>query len=118
MLDDEQKPVTVTIHGPASKTYKDADAEAQRRQLNRVKQAGDATAARDADGQDELDFLVAITVGFSANLSYPTEDGKEWGSVSDMARALYSDGGLGFIRQQIVKEANSWDSFMQGSQSS
>lgn len=111
MLDDEGDPVGVTVHGPGSKVWQQADAERNRKRTARIeKNRGKIAAALDHAREDEIDFLCAITVSFDGWL-YPGE----FKTSGDMHRAAYSDDTIGFVRDHVHKEATDWSVFTQGS---
>ena len=111
MVGEDGKPLTVTICGPASQTWKQANAEVNRKRAKRVQEGGGKIAAALEDATpDQVEFLCRITVKFNGDIEHP--DAKNKG---DLARAIYSDESLGFIRDQVYAEANAWDAFMPGS---
>lgn len=112
LLDDNGLRLTVTICGPASKTWRQADAEKSRKQAVRAEKNPRkmATAIADHREADNLEFLVAITVSFNG-WSIPGE----FASTKDMFRAAYSDDGIGYIRDQLLSEGNDWSAFSQKS---
>ena len=111
LLDDEGSRLSVTLCGPGSKTWQQADAERSRRQALRAEKNPRkiASAISEHRRDDEIDFLVAITVSFNG-WSYPGE----YPSQRDMFKAAYSDDSIGFIRDQLSKEGNDWSAFSQG----
>jgi hypothetical protein len=111
LLDDEGTRLTVTLCGPGSKTWQQADAERSRRQASRAEKNPRKIASAIADHRrdDEIDFLVAITVSFNG-WTYPGE----YPSQRDMFKAAYSDDSIGYIRDQLSKEGNDWSAFAQG----
>lgn len=112
MFDDDGTRLTVTICGPGSKTWQQADAERNRRQASLVeknpKKWGSAFADKRRD--EEIEFLVAITVSFNG-WTYPHPDGGVWPTNRDMYRAAYADNSIGYIRDQLLKEGNDWEAF-------
>lgn len=110
MTDAEGNALTVTICGPASKTWQSANAEFARKRAKRVQDSGKLASAMDDAKADQIAFLCAITVKFSAAIEHP--DAKNKG---DLARAIYGDDALGFIRDQVFGESNSWEAFTKGS---
>lgn len=101
--------LTVTIHSPASKTWQAAQADKQRKAVERMQEAGGRTsAALDEAKRDQVEFLVAITVSF---------DGFGYGKTTgaEMFRAAYDDDALGYIRDQVFAGANDWEVFTGGS---
>lgn len=111
LLDDDGNRLSVTLWGPGSKTWQQADAERNRRQAVRAEKNPRKIASTIADHRrdDGIDFLVAITVSFNG-WSYPGE----YPSPRDMFKAAYSDDSIGFIRDQIDKEGNDWSAFAAG----
>lgn len=108
LLDDAGNRLAVTLCGPGSKTWQQADAERSRRQAARAEKNPRKIASAIADHrrEDEIDFLVSITVSFDG-WHYPGE----FASQKDMFRAAYSDDSIGFIRDQLSKEGNDWSAF-------
>jgi hypothetical protein len=106
--DDAGNRLSVTLCGPGSKTWQQADAERNRRQAARAEKNPRKFASLVADHRrdDEIDFLTAITVSFNG-WTYPGE----YPSPRDMFKAAYNDDGIGFIRDQLSKEGNDWASF-------
>jgi hypothetical protein len=114
LYDDEGKTLSVTVHGPGSKLWQQADAERNRRRTARIeKNRGKITAALDHAREDEIDFLTAITVSFNG-WEYPGE----FATPRDMFRAAYTDDTIGFIRDHVHKEGTDWTVFTKGSATS
>lgn len=107
--DDAGNRLSVTLCGPGSKTWQQADAERNRKQASRAEKNPRKFASMVADHRrdDEIDFLCAITVSFNG-WAYPGE----YASPRDMFKAAYSDDGIGFIRDQLSKEGNDWQAFL------
>lgn len=111
LMDDEGKQLSVTVHGPGSKVWQQADAERNRRRTVRVeKNRGKISAAVDYTGGDDVDFLVSVTVSFNG-WEYPGE----FSSQREMFKAAYADDTIGYIRDHVAKEAGSWEAFTNGS---
>lgn len=108
LLDDAGNRLSVTLCGPGSRIWQQADAERSRRQAIRAEKNPRKIASAIADHrkEDEIDFLVAITVSFNG-WTYPGE----YASQRDMFRAAYSDDSIGFIRDQLSREGNDWSAF-------
>jgi hypothetical protein len=103
------------MYGPGSKVWADAQAEMQRKRTERVRESeGNITAALEGGEADQNDFLATVTVSFDG-WEYPAPKGEKWPAAREMFIACYSDKGLGFIRDQLWSEVNSWGSFMPGS---
>ncbi len=114
MLDDEGHQLTVTIHGPGSKLWQQADAERSRRRAQRFEKNRKASAAFEEAREDQLDFLSAITVSFNG-WEYPHPEGKKWPTKRAEFLAAYSDDSIGYIRDHVNSEANNWSAFTKGS---
>jgi hypothetical protein len=114
LYDDEGNQLSVTVHGPGSKLWQQADAERNRKRTARIeKNRGKITAALDNAREDEIDFLTAVTVSFNG-WTYPGE----YALPRDMFRAAYTDDTIGFIRDHVHKEATDWTVFTKGSATS
>lgn len=112
LLDENQQPSFARVHSPASKVYEVANAARRRKVMKRVREAGGRFEASIEGSEDNIEFLVAITEEF-VNVNVPLPEG-ETGSKA-LARAILSNPGLGFIREQIEAAANDWSSFLDGS---
>lgn len=110
LVDSEGAKITVTLSGPGTKVWKQAEAERNRKRRTRAREENDIMAAMDDAEEDQIAFLASVTAKFSDNLSHP--DAKTKG---DLPKAIYSDDGLGFIRDQAWEEARSWTAFTKGS---
>lgn len=114
MYDEAGKELSVTVHGPGSKLWQQADAERNRRRTARIeKSRGKLAAALDNAREDEIDFLCSITVSFNG-WEYPGD----FQTPRDMHRAAYSDDTIGYIRDHVHKEATDWSVFTRGSATS
>lgn len=111
--DDDGNILSVTVFGPGSKRWQQADAERSRKRTQRLeKNRGKISAALDGGKDDELDFLVSVTVSFNG-WEYPRAEG-EWQTQAEMFRAAYADDSIGYIRDHVHKEANDWAAFTKG----
>lgn len=111
LLDDDGNVLSVTVHGPGSKVWEQADAERNRKRASRIeKNRGKLSAALNGAQDDEIEFLCRVTVSFNG-WTYPGE----WQTKGDMFKACYSDPTLGFIRDHVHKEAGEWSAFTKGS---
>lgn len=112
LKDDDGVELTVTIYGPGSQTWADAQAEMNRKRAERLKSADGNVALVLSGGEEEQnEFLADITVSFDG-WEYPME-GKQ--PKRAMFLACYSDKQLGYLRDQINQEAGSWSAFTKGS---
>ena len=111
LVDEEGKPISVVVSGPGTKIYRQADAERNRKRTKRLRANGGKPEANiDEALEDHIDFLAAITVKFNGDIEHP--DAKNKG---DIARAIYADDSLGFIREHVTSEASDWSAFTKGS---
>ena len=108
LLDDHGNRLSVTLCGPGSKTWQQADAERSRKQASRAEKNPRKIASTIIDHRrdDEIEFLTAITVSFNG-WEYPGE----FGSQRDMFKTAYADDGIGFIRDQLSAAGNDWSAF-------
>lgn len=111
LVDEDGNVLSITVHGPGSKIWQQADAEVRRRKIARVeKNRGKLTATLDGERDDEIDFLTRVTISLDG-WTYPGE----YTQNADMFRALYSDDELGFVRDHVAREARDWGNFSKGS---
>jgi len=111
LTDDDGNPLAVTVHSPGSKVWQQANADKNRKQAERLRKAGGrAEAMLDNAIEDQVDFLVRVTISFDG-WEYP---GK-WPAEPEMFRAAYADSSLGFIRDHVWAEVNDWSAFTSGS---
>lgn len=109
LLDDEGNQLSVTVHGPGSKVWQQAQAEQSRKQAERMrKNGGKLEAALDHAKADQVDFLCRVTVSFNG-WSYPVEHGQS------EFRAAYDDDAIGYIRDHVYAESRDWAAFTKGS---
>ncbi|MDM0011987.1 hypothetical protein QTH87_05980 [Variovorax sp. J22P168] len=106
---DATKPVRVTVYGPGSKEYQRVQANAQNRLVERMRKRGKAAPSADERLRDQAEQLADLTVAFE-NLEYDGLQGR------DLALAIYGDGSLGFITEQVNKHAADWANFTKASQ--
>ncbi len=102
------KPLTITVYGPGSKTFKAAQAVSQRAHVDtfkrgKSKETPDQTAARQSR------FLASCTVSFN-NFGY---QGMEPGF--EMFRQCYLDPKMGWLFEQVNQELGDWGNFTKDS---
>lgn len=115
LLDDKGDQLSVTVHGPGSKIWQQANAEVNRKRTERIRKAGGKiTAALDDVKDDQIEFLVRITVSFNG-WEYPAPEKGKWATQAEMFRAAYVDDTIGFIRDHVYAEATDWSAFTKGS---
>lgn len=109
LLDDDGNQLSVTVHGPGSKVWQQAQAEQNRKQAERMrKNGGRLEAALDNAKADQVDFLCRVTVSFNG-WNYSDDPGL------GQFRAAYDDDEIGYIRDHVYSEARDWAAFMKGS---
>lgn len=115
LYDDNGNRLSVTVHGPGSKVWQQANAEMNRRRTQRIeKNRGKITAALENAREDQVDFLCRVTISFNG-WEYPSPDGKKWPTQVAMFRAAYEDDTIGYIRDHVDSEARDWSAFTRGS---
>ncbi|ABD25105.1 hypothetical protein Saro_0658 [Novosphingobium aromaticivorans DSM 12444] len=113
LTDDDGKVLSVTVHGPGSKVWRQASAEINRRKAERLQKAGGKLAASlDSAKEDQVEFLSRVTISFNG-WEYPGT-----GNDREMFAAAYADDSLGFIRDHVHAEVHSWEAFTKGSAAS
>lgn len=105
----KEQPVTVTLYGPGSKQYQQAQLAAQRRVMVLMKKGKGDKRTPDERREDVAELLADMTVGF-ANLEYMGLQGR------DLAVAIYSERQLGYIADQINVASSDWANFTNGEQ--
>lgn len=118
LCDDDGNRLSVTVHGPGSKVWQQANAERNRKRTARLeKNQGKVSAVVDAAPGDDVEFLARVTISFNG-WEYPAPEGKPWATANSMYRAAYDDDSIGFIRDHVHKEVHSWSAFTGGSATS
>ncbi|EPR09870.1 hypothetical protein M527_07010 [Sphingobium indicum IP26] len=113
MLDDAGNPISVTVHGPASKVWEQAHADKNRKRAMLLrKNGGRMEAALDNALKDQIEFLCRVTICFNGDIEHPDAAAK------GLVRAIYEDDELGFIRDHVDGEVNDWSAFTKGSATS
>lgn len=102
---EDQAPMTVTIYGPGSRQYAQAQAGNVARTVEQMQRGNQVKSTT----EDRAQFLAGCTVEFSANVEYDGLKGEA------LFRAIYSDLSIGFIADQVTKEVGEWSGFMRGS---
>lgn len=114
LTDDKGNVLSVTVHGPGSKVWRQASAEINRRKAERMHKAGGKLgAALDSAKDDQVEFLSRVTISFNGWV-YPGE----FPASQFMFAAAYADDALGFIRDHVHAEVHSWEAFTKGSAAS
>ncbi|QIL71670.1 hypothetical protein G7048_15690 [Diaphorobacter sp. HDW4B] len=110
MWDDEAKtlPVGVTIYGPGSKEFQQAQVKVNNRAVKRLQKRGNTDQTADVKLKEQAEYLADITAGFQ-NLDYDGLQGRQ------LAMAIYSDPSIGFIGDQVAEHVKDWANFSQAS---
>lgn len=111
LFDSEKNPVTITVYGPGSKPYQDAQAKAQNRAIERLKKKGKLDQSAEEKAQEQAEMLAACTVSFN-HFGGAKNDGST--SPADFLK-VYTDPKLGFIAQQVSAHIGDWAHFTGGS---
>lgn len=100
----QEKPIVVNVYGPGSKQYARAMAAQNNRMLDKLKKRGKADQTAEQKAQEAAEFLADCTESFE-NIDYDKLTGRE------LALAVYSDAGLGFIADQVSAFIGNWANF-------
>lgn len=114
LFDSDKNPVTVTVYGPGSRAYADAQAKAQNRAIERLKKKGKLDQSAEEKAQEQAELLAACTVSFN-NFGGAKNDGTS--SQADFLK-VYADPKLGFVAQQVQAHIGDWAHFTGGSATS
>ena len=95
ILNDDNTPMTITVHGPYSSVYKSISHNQQNRRLMKAQRTGGKLnlTAEEIEASS-LDLLVKCTEGWSLTLDKKPEDFSQ-----DKARQVYAD--LPWVREQV-----------------
>lgn len=105
LIGDDEKPLTVTIYGPGSRQY----AQAQARNLSRTVEQMQRGNQVQQTPEEKAQFLADCTEAFSDNIEYDGLKGQA------LFLAVYADLSIGFIADQVIKEVGEWSGFMRAS---
>lgn len=101
---DISKPLVVVLYGPGSKQYQAAQAKNQNRMVEKLRRKGKVDQTAEEKASEQAEWLLACTHSFE-NVSYDDLQGEA------MARAIYTDPGIGFIADQVGKHIGDWANF-------
>jgi len=106
LTNDTGEPITITVYGPGSKRFQDAQGTRNTALLEYFRKGGKKKGYE----QRVLDaeFLASCTVSFN-NFSYKDFSGHE------MFKAAYLDASIGFISEQVNKAIGDWANFTKAS---
>lgn len=103
----KNKQLSITLCGPGSETFAQAEAKRQNRLLERLKKKGKAELTPEEQAAEQAEFLASITVSFNGFNYPPAGDA----SGRDLFRALYRDRKVGFITDQVQRFVGDWGNF-------
>ncbi|WP_313075867.1 hypothetical protein [Melaminivora sp.] len=106
--DDKKQPVGVTIYGPGSKEYQQAQVKVNNRAVARLQKRGKFEQTVDGKLKEQAEYLADITESFQ-NLSYDKLTGRQ------LALAVYGDPSIGFIGDQVSEHVREWGNFSETS---
>jgi hypothetical protein len=111
LFDENKKPITITVYGPGSRAYQQAQTLSQNRIMDRLKKKGRTDRSADDKLEEQANFLAACTVSFNG-FAYPPA-GKATGV--ELFRQAYADPTIGFIADQVNSHMGDWANFTKGS---
>jgi len=116
--DGRQLPTTAKLYGPGSKPYKQAQAKVSNRIGEKFQRKGKFSQSAEEREADQVELLVACTISIvGLEFDGPFE---HLASLTgpDLFRAIYSEPGLGFIKDQVQAHIGDWANFTKGSATS
>lgn len=108
LVDDLEKPVTITLHSPGSKAFAKANAAKNNRYMDRIKRKGKSDLTADQTAAENAQFFADCT----ASMQH-IEIGDLQGEA--LYKAVYSNYSIGFIAEQVNKQLGDWANFTSGS---
>lgn len=99
--------LSVTVHSPASKPFKAAQAAQSAKMVKRIKAKGKTEETPEEIAATTASFLAAITVSLNG-FDYQGQS-----SGVETFRALYADPKMGWLTEQVNREAGDWANFTQ-----
>jgi hypothetical protein len=114
LIGDDSKQCSITLYGPGSAPFAQAEAKRQNRLLERLRRKGKTEMSAEEQRAESAEFLAAITVSFN-EFGYPPAGDA---AGKDLFRALYMDRKVGFITDQVQKFVGDWGNFTASSATS
>lgn len=108
LIDDLDKPVTITLHGPGSKAYAKAAAARHNRSVATLKRKGKVDQSAEQIAADNAEFFTDCTAAMT-NIELDGLQGEA------LYKAVYKEESLGFIVEQVNKHLSDWANFTNGS---
>lgn len=106
--DAKQLPVGVTIYGPGSKEFQQAQVKVNNRAVARLQKRGKFEQTVEGKLKEQAEYLADITESFQ-NLAYDKLSGRQ------LALAVYGDPSIGFIGDQVAEHVKEWGNFSETS---
>lgn len=100
----DPQPVGVTIYGPGSREFQQAQVKVNNRAIGRLQKRGKFEQTVEGKLKEQADYLADITHSFQ-NLTYDDLGGRA------LAVAVYSDPSIGFIGDQVSEYVKEWGNF-------
>lgn len=107
LLDDKGNRLSITLYGPGSKPYANAQAKRNNRTIERLRKKGKSELSAEEQAADTAEFLAACTVSFNGWEYGPAKGRGE----KEHFKAAYSEASLGFIRDQVAEYIGDWSNF-------
>lgn len=100
----QPQPVGVTIYGPGSKEFQQAQVKVNNRAVSRLQKRGKFEQTVDGKLKEQAEYLADITQSFQ-HLDYDGLTGRQ------LALAVYGDPSIGFIGDQVSEHVKEWGNF-------
>lgn len=100
----QPQPVGVTIFGPGSKEFQQAQVKVNNRAVQRLQKRGKFEQTVEGKLKEQAEYLADITQSFQ-NLAYDSLTGRA------LALAVYGDPSIGFIGDQVAEHVKEWGNF-------
>lgn len=107
LLDDNKKPLSITLYGPGSTEFQRANARRQNRVVDRLKKKGKADMTADEQRENNAEYYASLTISFNG-WDYPPAPNA---SGPDLFKAAYGDPTIGFIVDQVAEFVGDWANF-------
>jgi hypothetical protein len=98
------QPVGVTIYGPGSKEFQQAQVKVNNSAVQRLQKRGKFEQTVEGKLKEQAEYLADITQSFQ-NLAYDGLTGRQ------LALAVYGDPSIGFIGDQVAEHVKEWGNF-------
>lgn len=108
LLGEGGKPCSITVYGPASKQFKAAQAVANAKMVKRIRSKGKVEETPEEAAASTASFLASITLKLNNFVFNGQAEGVE------TFRSMYADPNMGFVTEQVNREAGDWANFTQG----